>query len=53
MSTSPSLEERIIAVEAAIAELQAQMAKPPSTDWLQQITGSEVDPSGWTILRDL
>lgn len=40
MATNTSLEERLAAVEAAIAELQKQVATQRSTSWLQQITGS-------------
>jgi hypothetical protein len=43
MATNTSLEERIAAVEAAISELQKQIANPQSTNWLQQITGSFKD----------
>ena len=43
MATNTSLEERIAAVEAAIAELQKQVVIPQSTNWLQQITGSFKD----------
>ena len=43
MATNTSLEERIAAVEAAISELQKQVAKPKPTNWLQQITGSFKD----------
>ena len=39
MTTNTSLEERIAAVEAAITELQKQVANPQPTNWLQQITG--------------
>ena len=41
-STAPntSLEDRLAAVEAAISELRKQVASPPTTNWLQQITGS-------------
>jgi hypothetical protein len=39
---TPSLEERLAAVEAAIAELQ-QVVTPQPTNWLQQITGSFKD----------
>lgn len=42
MAPNTSLEERLAAVEAAIAELQKQIATPP-TNWLQQITGSFKD----------
>lgn len=38
-----SLEERLAAVEAAIAQLQQQIAIPQQTNWLQQITGSFKD----------
>jgi hypothetical protein len=43
MTTDASLEERLAAVEAAIAELQKQIAIPQQTNWLQQITGSFKD----------
>ena len=47
MITNVSLEERLAAVEAAIAELQKQVETPQSvkqsTNWLQQITGSFKD----------
>ncbi len=38
-----SLEERMAAVEAAIAELQKQVTEPQPINWLQQITGSFKD----------
>ncbi|MEG3438894.1 hypothetical protein V0288_17330 [Pannus brasiliensis CCIBt3594] len=40
MAPNISVEERLAAVEAAIAELQKQIATPQPTNWLQQITGS-------------
>lgn len=43
MATPTSLEERMAAVEAAITELQKQVANPQPTNWLQQITGSFQD----------
>jgi hypothetical protein len=43
METDTSLEERLAAVEAAISELQKQVATPQPTNWLQQITGSFKD----------
>lgn len=43
MVTNTSLEERLAAVEAAIAQLQKQIATPGPTNWLQQITGSFKD----------
>ncbi|MCL1463046.1 hypothetical protein [Argonema galeatum] len=36
-------EERMAAVEAAIAKLQKQVTNPQPTNWLQQITGSFKD----------
>jgi hypothetical protein len=42
MAPHTSLEERLAAVEAAIAELQ-QVVAPQPTNWLQQITGSFKD----------
>jgi len=38
-----SLEERLSAIEAAIAKLQEKVADPQPTNWLQQITGSFKD----------
>lgn len=43
MANNTSLEKRMLAVEAAIAELQKQLANPQPTNWLQQITGSFKD----------
>lgn len=35
MSTNTSIEQRLAIVEAAIAELQKQLATSQSTNWLQ------------------
>jgi hypothetical protein len=43
MTTHTSLEERLSAAEAVIAELHKQVSAPPATNWLQQITGSFKD----------
>lgn len=43
MTTNTSLEQRLAAVEAAIAQLQKQVAAPQPMNWLQQITGSFKD----------
>jgi hypothetical protein len=43
MSTNTSLEERLATVEAAVKELQQQLATSQPTNWLQQITGSFKD----------
>ncbi|MEG4445981.1 hypothetical protein QUB47_29910 [Microcoleus sp. AT9_B5] len=43
MATNTSLEERLAAVEAAIAQLQKQIATLGPANWLQQITGSFKD----------
>ena len=43
MTTDTSLEKRLAAVEAAIAQLQKQVATSQPTNWLQQITGSFKD----------
>jgi hypothetical protein len=43
MATNTSLEDRLAAVEAAITELQKQVATPQATNWLQQIIGSFKD----------
>ncbi len=41
MAVNPSLEDRLAAVEATIAELKQQMTAEPT--WLQQIIGSFKD----------
>ncbi|TVQ59093.1 MAG: hypothetical protein EA366_05440 [Spirulina sp. DLM2.Bin59] len=43
MKTNASLEERMAAVEAAITQIQAQIADPPVNNWLVQISGSFKD----------
>jgi len=43
MAANASLEERLAAVEAAIAQLQQQIVVPQQTNWLQQVTGSFKD----------
>lgn len=43
MATDASLEERLAAIEAAIAQLQQQTAISQQVNWLQQITGSLKD----------
>ncbi|MBD2455457.1 hypothetical protein H6G80_15365 [Nostoc sp. FACHB-87] len=43
MAAKTSLEERLAVIEAAIAELQKQIAVPQPMNWLQQITGSFKD----------
>ncbi|AKG20356.1 hypothetical protein [Calothrix sp. 336/3] len=43
MATNISLEERLAAVESAIAQLQKQISTPQTTNWLQKITGSFKD----------
>lgn len=43
MTANASLEERLAAVEAAIAQLQQQIVIPQQINWLQQITGSFKD----------
>ena len=43
MTINASLEERLSAVEEAIAQLQKQVATPQPINWLQQITGSFKD----------
>ncbi|MBW4552795.1 MAG: hypothetical protein KME35_17040 [Aphanocapsa sp. GSE-SYN-MK-11-07L] len=43
MATNTSLEERLAAVEAAISQLQQQVATPQPSNWLQKITGSFKD----------
>jgi len=43
MTTNTSLEERMAAVEAAIAQIQQQIDHPKSLNWLEQISGSFKD----------
>jgi hypothetical protein len=43
MAINISLEERLAAVETAIAELQEQVVAPQPMNWLQQVTGSFKD----------
>ena len=43
MATNASLEERLAAIEAAIAQLQQQTAISQQVNWLQQIAGSLKD----------
>jgi len=43
MTINTSIEERLSAVEAAIAQLQKQVATQEPMNWLQQITGSFKD----------
>lgn len=43
MTSNASLEERLEVVEAALAELQKQIARYPQTSWLQNIAGSFKD----------
>ncbi|MGK7896814.1 MAG: hypothetical protein AB4372_25180 [Xenococcus sp. (in: cyanobacteria)] len=43
MTTNTSLEERLAAVEAAVAKLQRQVETPQPKNWLEQITGSFKD----------
>ncbi len=43
MTTNTSLEERLAAVEAAVAKLQKQVEVPQPANWLEQITGSFKD----------
>ena len=43
MAINTSLEERLAAVEAAIAQLQKQIVDSQPTNWLEQIIGSFKD----------
>jgi hypothetical protein len=43
MAANASLEERLAAVEAAIAQLQQQLVISQQINWLQQVTGSFKD----------
>jgi hypothetical protein len=41
MSTSSVIEQRLMAVEAAVRELQRRLVNlPPAPNWLEQVTGS-------------
>jgi hypothetical protein len=43
MASNISLEERLTAVETAIADLQKQVVTSQPANWLEQITGSFKD----------
>ena len=43
MTPSVSLEDRLAAMEAAIADLQKQLAESHGSNWIEQITGSFKD----------
>jgi hypothetical protein len=43
MTINTSSEERLAAVEIAVAELQKQVETLQPTNWLQQVTGSFKD----------
>ena len=43
MATDASLEERLAAIEMALAKLQKQLEIDQRTNWLQQITGTFKD----------
>ena len=44
MSTETLIEERLTAVEAAVAELQRRLTPPqPAPNWLEQVIGSFKD----------
>lgn len=43
MATNISLEERLAAVEAVVAELQKQAAASQLMNWLKQVTGAFKD----------
>jgi hypothetical protein len=47
MTINISLDERLAAVEAAIAKLQKQSTTSQATNWLQQITGSFKDETAF------
>ncbi len=47
MTTNSSLEERLAAVEAALAKLEKEVGISQPTNWLQQITGSFKDESAF------
>ena len=41
MSVNATIEERLAAVEAAVAELRDhRVVQPPAPDWLEQVIGS-------------
>jgi hypothetical protein len=44
MAVDTTIEERLAAVEAAVAELRNHLlVQPPALDWLEQVTGSFKD----------
>ncbi len=41
MSTQPTIDQRLAALERAVADLQQQVsAQPPAGNWLERIIGS-------------
>jgi hypothetical protein len=47
MAPNISLEERLAAVEAVVAELRQQITAPQPTNWLKHITGSFKDETAF------
>ncbi len=48
-ATETSIEQRLTAAEAAIAEIRLQLPSPPNaaSDWLQKISGIMTDKSAF------
>jgi hypothetical protein len=43
MTTEPMIEQRLEAVERAVADLQQRLATVPPANWLERISGSFKD----------
>jgi hypothetical protein len=44
MSTEPTIEQRLAALEEAVRELQSRLSAPtPAPNWIEKITGSISD----------
>ncbi len=52
MQNSTTIEDRLAAVEAAIAELHDHLlVQPPAPDWLEQVIGSFKDEPAFEEVR--
>ncbi len=47
MSSAPLIEERLAAVEDAIAEIRRQLPSTPPSGWLGEVIGSLKDEPGF------
>jgi len=48
MSAKPTIEQRLEALERAVAEIQNQLVKPaPASNWVEEISGRFKDDPGY------